>query len=112
MLLNHVLQQLSFISQNDIIGPTGFGEGHFISLDTILKYKIRFENDVNATAPAQKVLITSELDEDLDLTTLEFCSVGFGNHTFAEENCSPILQVSEILLRNLNSESQKYPYYL
>ena len=66
-------------------------------MDTLLKYKIRFENDVNATAPAQRVVVDSVLDDDLDLRSLEFCSFGFGNHSFENERCTSIVQVGSTL---------------
>lgn len=80
--------------QNDILGPAGFGDARFISPDTTLKYKIRFENHVNATAPAQKVSISSVLDKDLDFRTFRIGSLGFGNFTFKPERSSSILQVT------------------
>ncbi|XP_066930554.1 uncharacterized protein [Clytia hemisphaerica] len=91
-LFDDFLEWVLSIDPNDIIGPAGYGDGHFIPLNTDLKYKVRFENDINATAPAQKVLIMSQLDDDLDLTTFEFCSFGFGNYTFVEKRCSPVVQ--------------------
>ena len=44
-----------------------------------MPYLIQFENDpdAGATAPAQEVFITDELDADLDLATFEF--TGFGD---------------------------------
>ena len=52
-----------------MIGPPGYGDARFISLKTPLNYKIRFENDANATAPAQNVIILHTLDQDLDIRT-------------------------------------------
>jgi hypothetical protein len=69
------------ISQNDILGPAGFGDAHFIRPDLTLEYTIRFENDPNATAPAQRVFIRHQLDDDLDPRTFRVGSFGFGNFT-------------------------------
>ncbi len=68
---------------NDKIGPDGFGENKFIQ-DGLLKYEIQFENDpaLGATLPAQEVFVTDSLDEELDLTTVEFTQFGFNNFTF------------------------------
>ena len=56
----------SFLScQNDMIGPRGFGAANFVALDREYIYKIRFENDVNATAPAQRVVVTTQLNEHI-----------------------------------------------
>lgn len=70
-----------FVSQNDILGPAGFGGAHFIPPDLNLEYTIRFENDPNATAPAQRVFIRHEFDDDLDPRTFRIGSFGFGNFT-------------------------------
>jgi hypothetical protein len=78
--------------QNDIIGPTGFGDARFIAGDTLLDYKIRFENDPNATAPAQRVVIRHKLDVDLDPRTFRIGSFGFGNFTKVQTP-RPLLQV-------------------
>lgn len=65
--------------QNDIIGPAGYGDAHFIHPDLTLQYIIRFENDANATAPAQRVFIQYQLDDDLDPRTFRVGSLGFGD---------------------------------
>jgi RHS repeat-associated protein len=65
---------------NDISGPTGFGEEHFVTPEQTLPYTIRFENDpVFATAPAQEVFVTHQLDTDLDWSSVELGDVGFGD---------------------------------
>ena len=46
-----------------------------------MHFHSRFENDENATAPAQRVLITHNVDSDLDLRTFKLGSFGFGNFT-------------------------------
>ena len=58
-----------------------------------MNYKIRFENFINATAPAQKVFIISDLDSDLDYRTFRLGPVGFGNFTYEPLKSSPIIQV-------------------
>ncbi|XP_041361873.1 uncharacterized protein LOC121377841 [Gigantopelta aegis] len=77
---------------NDILGPAGYGDAHFIPADLELEYTIRFENDENATAPAQKVFVVHELDSDLEIRTFRVGSFGFGNFTREIENGRPILQ--------------------
>ncbi|KAL3876029.1 hypothetical protein ACJMK2_033916 [Sinanodonta woodiana] len=66
---------------NDIISPVGYGAAKFVAKDTVLKYTIRFENDENATASAQRVFIEHTFDEDLDLRSFRLGSYGFGNFT-------------------------------
>ncbi|HEY1683202.1 MAG TPA: RHS repeat-associated core domain-containing protein [Tepidisphaeraceae bacterium] len=65
---------------NDIIGPAGFGSAGYISGSGALPYEITFENDPTASAPAKIVTITEQLDANLDWTTFQFASLGFGSH--------------------------------
>lgn len=64
---------------NDIIGPEGYGEEGWISSKGVLNYMIRFENAADASAPAQKVIITQQLDDDLDWRTFRIDDFGFGD---------------------------------
>jgi len=66
---------------NDIVGPAGFGAGHFLRSEETLPYLIHFENLPAATAPAQVVVITQQLDADLDYSTFELGDFGFGDIT-------------------------------
>ncbi len=59
---------------NEIIGPSAF-----VLPDQTLPYQIHFENLASATAPAQIVLVTQQLDSDLDWSTFELSSFGFGD---------------------------------
>ena len=52
-----------------MIGPRGFGAANFVALDREYIYKIRFENDANATAPAQRVVVTTQLNEHIRAQT-------------------------------------------
>jgi hypothetical protein len=66
-----------------MIGPAGFGVQHFVAADATLEYTIEFENKATATAPAQEVVITQQLDPKLDFTTFELGDFGFGATTVA-----------------------------
>jgi RHS repeat-associated protein len=66
---------------NDLVGPAGFGAQHFVPQDTTLDYAIEFENKPTATAPAQEVVITEQLDPHLDFTTFALGDFGFGATT-------------------------------
>ncbi|WP_162052193.1 CARDB domain-containing protein [Gloeothece verrucosa] len=67
------------VDPNDIIGPQGFGEQRWITASYPLAYTIRFENDpIFATAPAQTVRITQQLDNDLDFRSFRVGDFGFG----------------------------------
>ncbi|MCA9139962.1 MAG: carboxypeptidase regulatory-like domain-containing protein, partial [Planctomycetales bacterium] len=64
---------------NDILGPDGVGPQRWVSVVDTLDYKIRFENDPEfATAPAQVVSITQQLDSDLDVRTFRLGDFGIG----------------------------------
>ena len=80
--------------QNDMIGPLGFGDAHFVSADQAYDYTIRFENDPNATAPAQIVVVTHIFDRDLDIRTFRLGPLGFGSFTQEISYNTAILQVS------------------
>src|SRR5262249_34471093 len=51
--------------------------------DAVLPYRIDFENDATATAPAQRVVVTDQLDAHLDWSTFQFTEVGFGDYRVA-----------------------------
>ena len=82
-----------YYTQNDMIGPAGHGDAHFISPSHVLEYTIRFENDPNATAPAQIVIISHTLDTDLDVGTFRLGSFGFGSYSHDVMFNTGILQV-------------------
>jgi len=67
--------------QNDMTGPGGYGAAKFISTSYVMEYKIRYENDANATAPAQRVYIEHIFDDDLNPRTFKVGTFGFGNYT-------------------------------
>jgi RHS repeat-associated protein len=66
---------------NDKIGPFGFGASGFIADGPApLPYRIDFENAPTATAPAQRVTVTDQLDANLDWNTFQLTDVGFGDN--------------------------------
>ena len=64
---------------NDILGPDGFGDEHWIAASTTLAYTIRFENAADAAAPAQEVVVTQQLDADIDWRSFRVDDFGFGD---------------------------------
>jgi hypothetical protein len=71
------------LDPNDIIGPEGYGDRRWVAVSQTLPYQIRFENDPQkATAPAQRVSITQQLDSTIDIRSFRLSSVGFANRTF------------------------------
>ncbi|WP_342361882.1 CARDB domain-containing protein [Terrarubrum flagellatum] len=67
---------------NDIIGPAGFGDENWIAADGTMQYRIDFENAVDATAPAQTIVITQQLDSDLDFRTFRVDDFGWSGATY------------------------------
>jgi Carboxypeptidase regulatory-like domain/CARDB/Domain of unknown function (DUF4214)/Polysaccharide lyase family 4, domain II len=66
---------------NEKSGP-GFGAAGFVAANQTLPYEITFENDPKkATAPAQEVTVTDQLDNDLDWTTFSLGAITFGSNT-------------------------------
>ncbi|MDB5391701.1 MAG: repeat protein, partial [Planctomycetaceae bacterium] len=64
---------------NDLIGPAGTGPQNFVTSNSAFPYRIDFENASTASAPAQQVLITNQLDPHFDLSSFEFTDIGFGD---------------------------------
>lgn len=64
---------------NEKTSAAGFGPQGFVSLDSVIPYRIDFENFEDATAPAQRVVVTDQLDQRFDFTTLQFTQAGFGD---------------------------------
>ena len=65
---------------NDLSGPLGAGAAHFLPGAEPLSYTITFENQATASAPAQTVVVTDQLDTaNLDLSTFAIGAITFGN---------------------------------
>ena len=72
----------SSFDPNDKIGP-GFGPDGFVQAGAVLPYRVDFENDPSATAPAQQVVITDQLSANLDWSTFRITEVGWGDLAIA-----------------------------
>ncbi len=64
------------LDPNDLVGPAGFGAQGFIQPSGKLPYIIDFEND--GSAAAQNVILNEQLSSNLDWSTFQFGSFGFG----------------------------------
>jgi YD repeat-containing protein len=64
---------------NEKVGPQGRGPTHAVLDTDTLTYVIRFENVASASAPAQEVFVADALDPNLDLSTLRFGDVEWGD---------------------------------
>lgn len=68
---------------NDKTGTVGNGTLHYVVIDDGIRYSIFFENLETATAAAQEVLVTDQLDANvLDLSTFALGPITFGDKTF------------------------------
>jgi hypothetical protein len=64
---------------NAKVGSTGIGTSRYITGEEPLRYSIYFENIESATAPAQDVVITDQLDASkLDFDTFSLGPISFG----------------------------------
>ncbi|MBI3423810.1 MAG: SBBP repeat-containing protein [Acidobacteria bacterium] len=62
------------------LGPDGASAQHYIGIQPTLSYAVLFENKAEATAAAQDVVITDQLDPaKVELSTFELGPIAFGN---------------------------------
>ena len=70
---------LGAVDPNHLVGP-GVGAENWVGVQEGLPFKVEFENDPKkANAAAQDVVISTQLDPDLDWATFEFGSIQFGS---------------------------------
>ncbi|KEF42131.1 MAG: hypothetical protein ER33_07850 [Cyanobium sp. CACIAM 14] len=67
------------VDPNFISGPGGYGNAQYVRGDSLYPYEIGFENQPTAAGPAAQVVITDQLDSNLDLSTFQLGSFGFGS---------------------------------
>ncbi len=67
---------------NFISGPAGYGTGQYILGNAYGAYDIGFTNEATAGAPARTVTVIEQLDPNLDLSTFQLGSFGFGADSF------------------------------
>ena len=89
-----VIQPVAASDPNQKLGPGGFGVDQFVAAGQSLSYRVDFENDAKATAPAQYVSVVDQLDSDLDSSTFELTEVGFADHVLAVPRGSQYFQTT------------------
>ena len=73
---------VSSFDPNEMIGPAGFGDKHWIQKSSSIPYTILFENKSTASAPAHDVFITDSLNlNKFDINDFGFGAFGFGDTT-------------------------------
>jgi RHS repeat-associated protein len=68
---------------NEIIGPDGIGDDHWVSINDRLPYSILFSNDTVATVPVKVAKIIYPIDPKQDAATFQLGGFGFNNLTFS-----------------------------
>lgn len=68
---------------NEKVGPAGYGLQHTVQISDELHYTVYFENRSTASAPAQEVFVTDNLDPDLDWSTLRLTEIAWGDQIVA-----------------------------
>ncbi len=68
---------------NEKIGPAGYGVARLVSGKDEMFYAVYFENKPTASAPAQEVIVSDNLDAGLDKTTLALSEVAWGDTVIA-----------------------------
>ncbi|MCB2153456.1 hypothetical protein KQI84_01100 [bacterium] len=76
---NKRIKVISAADPNDKSAPSGVGDEGFISGNEPLVYTVHFENVTSATASAQEVIVTDQIDSALDWSTLEIEEIGFND---------------------------------
>lgn len=80
---------VSSLDPNDKVGPQGVGAIGYLASAKALRYSIYFENEPNATAPAQSVTVTDKLNNNIDLTTLTLGPISFLNQLITPPSVPP-----------------------
>jgi subtilase family serine protease len=73
------------IDPNEKQSPTGFGEQQFVPRREAIPYTVLFENLPTAQAHARQVVITDQLDPDLDWRTFEVGTISFRGGRYTVE---------------------------
>jgi len=74
------VQPVASLDPNDKVGSKGSSASQFVAGEEPLRYAVFFENKDTASAPAQEVLITDQLDAfNMDLNTFSLGPISFGS---------------------------------
>ena len=79
------INAVSSFDPNEMIGPAGFGDLHWVQKNNTMPYTILFENKSTATAPAHVVTVT----DTLDIKKFDFKEFGFGSFGFGDTILAP-----------------------
>lgn len=79
---NAHMQIFSSQDPNEMIGPEGQPNVHWVSVKDRMPYTILYENSGEATAPAKYVRITTPIEPKQDVNTFQLGNFGFNSTTF------------------------------
>ena len=79
LLPGFVVRVPNTIDPNQKLPGSGFGPLSFVAAGGAIPYRIDFENDATATAPAQYVTVSDFLSANFDWATFRLTDFGFGN---------------------------------
>ena len=65
---------------NDLLGPSGYGSAGFLTGAGTLGYTIEFSNEKTAQVPADNVVVTEQLSPNVDWSTFQLGTIGFGSY--------------------------------
>jgi hypothetical protein len=89
---------------NDKAGAQGVGMPRYLSGEEPVRYVVFFENEIDANAPAQKVVVTDQLDATkLDLDTFNFGPISFGKEKFLTPPAGLSEFIKDVDLRPANN---------
>jgi RHS repeat-associated protein len=72
---------LQSMDPNAVYGPSGYGPSNFVTgFNNTFAYRVTYENFEDATAPAQSVTVTNNLDSNLDWSTFQLTGIGFADN--------------------------------
>ena len=79
----HKSRGVSSFDPNEITGPGGYGQDHYINANTNMVYTVFFENKDTAKAPATDVIVYDTLETTkFDFSTFSFNSVTIADSTY------------------------------
>ena len=74
------VKTVSSYDPNEMIGPSGYGDKHYIKPAPEMSYTVTFENKSTATAPAHEVFVRDTLDKNVyDFESFAFTSFGWAD---------------------------------
>lgn len=88
------------LDPNEMIGPAGIGEDHWLLPGAAMPYTILFENKSTATAPAHVITISDTINvEHYDMSSFRFNNFGWGDTIISASQADPCQFVQDIDLR-------------